>query len=538
MKKRMLSISITIILILTTWISAIATSIQEERSPSEDPIADANGPYSGIVNKPISFDGENSYDPDGSIVSYKWYCGDGHVETGESASHVYEIPGTYILIFTVKDDDDNCDTDTTQVFVSNDNSPSAEFTTPAKNSLYFRNKKIININSSTIVIGPCNITVNATDDVGIQRVEIYIDDDLKHTDFEEPYCWNWKIGLFNHEIKVIVYDDSGHQSIINQTVFKWRLHPIFIFLTLSMLSQGQDNELFSWLPDKESNAISLIKILKSILQSQKEEDSVLLTLLELLLKNDQETIDFVEFLNDHPILKNVLKKQHPLIYNLLLLSDNPWNSNNGIFNKNSLLKKIAILAFITSIINTSEITFGKDKTARSSLYNWASDHPIFTIGTGLVLILLLSKLAGKETDSDGDSDPTEPPQNRAPYADAGINYAEKVGAAVMFSAEDSYDEDGTIISYKWNFGDGSTGSGKTVSHEYDSTGIYNVNLTVTDNDGANAYDTAIVRISAKDSSTVKENKEENLQFWIIAGSLSTLLLLGLVTIKYRRRLFE
>jgi len=108
----------------------------------------------------------------------------------------------------------------------------------------------------------------------------------------------------------------------------------------------------------------------------------------------------------------------------------------------------------------------------------------------------------------------------------------------MFSAEDSYDEDGTIISYKWNFGDGSTGSGKTVSHEYDSTGIYNVNLTVTDNDGANAYDTAIVRISAKDSSTVKENKEENLQFWIIAGSLSALLLLGLVTMKYRRRLFE
>lgn len=36
------------------------------------PLAEANGPYSGIVGSPITFDASGSYDPDGSIYSYEW----------------------------------------------------------------------------------------------------------------------------------------------------------------------------------------------------------------------------------------------------------------------------------------------------------------------------------------------------------------------------------------------------------------------------------------------------------------------------------
>jgi len=34
------------------------------------PVAEAGGPYSGVVGSPIMFDASGSYDPDGSIVSY------------------------------------------------------------------------------------------------------------------------------------------------------------------------------------------------------------------------------------------------------------------------------------------------------------------------------------------------------------------------------------------------------------------------------------------------------------------------------------
>ncbi|MFC0682301.1 LamG-like jellyroll fold domain-containing protein [Lysobacter korlensis] len=55
---------------------------------------------------------------------------------------------------------------------------------------------------------------------------------------------------------------------------------------------------------------------------------------------------------------------------------------------------------------------------------------------------------------------------------------------VSFDASDSYDVDGTIASYSWDFGDGTTGTGKTTSRTYTASSVYIVTLTVTDNSGA------------------------------------------------------
>jgi PKD repeat protein len=56
---------------------------------------------------------------------------------------------------------------------------------------------------------------------------------------------------------------------------------------------------------------------------------------------------------------------------------------------------------------------------------------------------------------------------------------------VTFDAAGSYDRDGFIVSYKWNFGDGNitTTTDPIITHVYASEGTYILNLTVTDNDG-------------------------------------------------------
>lgn len=54
----------------------------------------------------------------------------------------------------------------------------------------------------------------------------------------------------------------------------------------------------------------------------------------------------------------------------------------------------------------------------------------------------------------------------------------------QFDSSGSNDPDGSIASYAWDFGDGSTSTQANPSHVYADPGTYTVRLTVTDNDGA------------------------------------------------------
>jgi PKD repeat protein/subtilisin family serine protease len=55
---------------------------------------------------------------------------------------------------------------------------------------------------------------------------------------------------------------------------------------------------------------------------------------------------------------------------------------------------------------------------------------------------------------------------------------------ITFDATSSYDPDGSIVSYSWDFGDGATATGSRVTKRYSAAGTYTVTLTVTDNRGA------------------------------------------------------
>lgn len=71
----------------------------------------------------------------------------------------------------------------------------------------------------------------------------------------------------------------------------------------------------------------------------------------------------------------------------------------------------------------------------------------------------------------------------------------KVGNSVYFNASGSTDSDGYIVSYKWDFGDGSKGSGKTPSHTYSYAATFQVTLVVTDNDGATGATSQTVTVN-------------------------------------------
>jgi PKD repeat protein len=62
---------------------------------------------------------------------------------------------------------------------------------------------------------------------------------------------------------------------------------------------------------------------------------------------------------------------------------------------------------------------------------------------------------------------------------------------VVLDAGASEDTDGTIVSYDWDFGDGSSDSGAVVRHTF-AAGTHTVTLTVEDDEGDSSESTQSV----------------------------------------------
>jgi hypothetical protein len=93
--------------------------------------------------------------------------------------------------------------------------------------------------------------------------------------------------------------------------------------------------------------------------------------------------------------------------------------------------------------------------------------------------------------------------NYAPTAVATATPSSGIAPLVVtLNGSGSSDSDGSIASYSWNFGDGTTASGPMVSHTYSNAGTFIATLTVADNEGAK--DSATVSIVTS-TATIESN---------------------------------
>lgn len=98
------------------------------------PVANANGPYSGVTGSSVEFSSAGSSDPDGEITSYLWNFGDGQSSRSENPSHRYQRSGTYEVTLTVTDNDGARNRDTTSATIStNDGGGGGETPPPTTN---------------------------------------------------------------------------------------------------------------------------------------------------------------------------------------------------------------------------------------------------------------------------------------------------------------------------------------------------------------------------------------------------------------------
>ena len=161
-------------------------------------------------------------------------------------------------------------------------------------------------------------------------------------------------------------------------------------------------------------------------------------------------------------------------------------------------------------ITASEVRFDPEGSADSdgqiTRYLWefgdgatsAERSPVHAYGSSGRYRVRLTVTDDSGTVRSSDDDDITIMINASPIADSGPDQIAAPEQQLLFSAAESFDPDGEIVQYNWDFGDGNRASGQAVSYAFGRPGTFTVRLLVGD-------DTGHVRGVDYDESTVKVN---------------------------------
>ncbi len=119
--------------------------------------------------------------------------------------------------------------------------------------------------------------------------------------------------------------------------------------------------------------------------------------------------------------------------------------------------------------------------------------------------------------------------NGEPIVDVKLSANEiTLGESIQFDASASVDQEGTIVSYTWNFGDGTSSTGDVVNHTYLEDGIFSASLIVKDNDGHQSFWNSDINVFAATGklgtikfTTINAKVHEKVEgFFLVKGTYS------------------
>jgi hypothetical protein len=116
-------------------------------------------------------------------------------------------------------------------------------------------------------------------------------------------------------------------------------------------------------------------------------------------------------------------------------------------------------------------------------------------------------------------------ENTAPIAGFSFSPPEPTTEDSIQLADSSYDPDGSIMEWRWNFGDGNSSTLQNPTHRYTQGGHYTISLQVTDDDGLTSSMTSVLTVPIMKSTP-------GFEFIILLSALT----IGLLFMIKRKRL--
>jgi len=453
----------TVTLTITDNDGATATTTAVKTVLNRLPVAsfteNATTVYTGVV---IRFDASASYDPDGSIVSFFWTFGDGTSATGVVVYHAYADNGVYTATLTVTDNDGGtASTSATKTILNR--APAASFTESATTVLtgeviYFNASSSYDLDGTIVSYfwtfgdgtNATGVTVShAYADNGVYTVTLRVTDNDSATS--------------STSATKTVLNRSPAASFTESAEYVYTGEPITLNASSS---HDQDGFIVSyfWTFGDGNTATGIVV-------SHAYADNGVYTVTLTITDNDgaTATASAVKTVGNRPPIATFTESATTVLTNEIIYLNASGSSDSD--------------GFIVSYF--WEFGDGANATGVTTSHAYV-ENGVYTVKLTV-------------TDNDGakaTTTATKTVLNRAPVA-AFTESATNVltGEIIHFNASASYDPDGSIVSYFWNFGDGTNATGVTVDHAYSDNGVYTVILTVTDNDGATASVTATKTVS-------------------------------------------
>jgi PKD repeat protein len=414
------------------------------------------------VNEPVSFSGADSRDIDGEIISYEWNLGDGTKKRGMNVTHAFQKPGTYRVTLAVTDDSNAKNkTAVDSIKVTVNDPPVAH---AGKDRIASVGEEIIfNASKSMDKDGKLIEFLWDFGDGTRQKTTAKIKT-LKHS-YAEPG---------KYTIRLTVKDNSGSSSDTSQdTALVVINHPPVAEAGPNQYVKAREVKF-----DASGSHDPDGKIIKYLWNFGDGKTGKGITALHTY-RNPGKYLVRLTVIDDSKTSTNHASDEMTVKVNHLPIADAGLDrvgipGQEFVFDGGSSVDPDGrIIKYVWD--------FGDGKAQTGTKVSHSYSNP----GRYNVLLTVYDNF---EKESDFGFDEAVVAINRPPVAVAGGDILVAPGEKVLFDGSRSYDTDGKIVFYRWDFSDKKT-TGKLmkkfqsakVRRSFDTSGTYSAILTVVDN---------------------------------------------------------